>query len=99
MKLKALTKISEDIKWPTSSNNLPVLTWDERKSTSSARHSFGVFGADPFSAVQEASKTRDLVVISGFIHDVSTFIDEHPGSRGLIKTRFGKDATTAFYGR
>ncbi|ORY77210.1 putative stearoyl-CoA 9-desaturase [Leucosporidium creatinivorum] len=77
MKLKALSNISGDIKWPTSSNHLPVLTWEE---------------------FQEASKTRDLVVISGFIHDVSTFIDEHPGGRALIKTRLGKDATTAFYG-
>lgn len=31
MKLKALAKMSEDIKWPTSSNDLPVLTWDECK--------------------------------------------------------------------
>lgn len=29
MKLKALSKMSDDIKWPTSSNDLPVLTWDE----------------------------------------------------------------------
>ncbi|KAG0653165.1 hypothetical protein C6P46_003716, partial [Rhodotorula mucilaginosa] len=43
-------------------------------------------------------KTRQLMVIGGFIHDVSTFIDEHPGGRALIKTRLGRDATTAFYG-
>jgi stearoyl-CoA desaturase (delta-9 desaturase) len=77
MKLKALSQLSDDIKWPTSSNHLPVLTWDE---------------------FQEACKTRELVVVSGFIHDVSTFINEHPGGRALIKTRLGKDATTAFYG-
>ncbi|GAA5942829.1 stearoyl-CoA 9-desaturase [Sporobolomyces koalae] len=46
----------------------------------------------------EACQTRQLMVISGFIHDVSTFIDEHPGGRALIKTRLGKDATTAFHG-
>ncbi|GAA5977379.1 hypothetical protein JCM10908_004958 [Rhodotorula pacifica] len=43
-------------------------------------------------------KTRQLMVIGGFIHDVSTFIDEHPGGRALIKTRLGRDATTAFFG-
>ena len=54
--------------------------------------------ADAPIAVQEASKTRDLVVISGFIHDVSSFMDEHPGGKAFVKTRLGKDATTAFYG-
>jgi stearoyl-CoA desaturase (delta-9 desaturase) len=43
-----------------------------------------------------ASKERQLVVIGGFIHDVSDFIDEHPGGAQLIKTRLGKDATSAF---
>jgi stearoyl-CoA desaturase (delta-9 desaturase) len=38
------------------------------------------------------------MVIGGFIHDVSTFINEHPGGAGLIRTRLGRDATTAFYG-
>lgn len=38
------------------------------------------------------------MVIGGFIHDVSTFIDEHPGGAALVRTRLGKDATTAFYG-
>ncbi|GAA6007440.1 stearoyl-CoA 9-desaturase [Rhodotorula paludigena] len=77
MQLKAISKQADEIKWPKSSNHLPVLTWDE---------------------FQEACKTRQLMVVSGFIHDVSTFIDEHPGGRALIKTRLGRDATNAFYG-
>ncbi|POW23510.1 hypothetical protein PSHT_00170, partial [Puccinia striiformis] len=50
--------------------------------------------------VDEADKKngRDLVVVGGFIHDVTEFIDDHPGGRALIKTRLGKDATTAFHG-
>ena len=39
-----------------------------------------------------------LILIAGFIHDVSNFIDSHPGGRGLIKSYIGKDATAAFYG-
>lgn len=77
MKLKAVAKEADEIRWPKDSNHLPVLTWDE---------------------FQEACKTRQLMVISGYIHDVSTFIDEHPGGRALIKTRLGRDATNAFYG-
>ncbi|BGP49818.1 stearoyl-CoA 9-desaturase [Rhodotorula kratochvilovae] len=77
MKLKAITREADEIRWPKDSNHLPVLTWDE---------------------FQDACKTRQLMVVSGFIHDVSTFIDEHPGGRALIKTRLGRDATNAFYG-
>ncbi|KAI9606853.1 hypothetical protein H4Q26_006393 [Puccinia striiformis f. sp. tritici PST-130] len=48
--------------------------------------------------VEESDKKngRDLIVVGGFIHDVTEFIDEHPGGRALIKTRLGRDATTAF---
>ncbi|EPQ31706.1 uncharacterized protein PFL1_01039 [Pseudozyma flocculosa PF-1] len=46
----------------------------------------------------EESKTRPLIVVHGFIHDVSSFIDEHPGGRHLLTAKIGKDATTAFLG-
>lgn len=49
-------------------------------------------------AVQEQSKERPLVLIAGFIHDVSSFIDEHPGGRHLLAKNVGKDATAAFFG-
>ncbi|POW11738.1 hypothetical protein PSTT_04994 [Puccinia striiformis] len=77
MKLKELQQDFKDVKWPTSSNDLPILTWEQ--------------------FVDEADKKngRDLVVVGGFIHDVTEFIDDHPGGRALIKTRLGKDATTA----
>jgi cytochrome b involved in lipid metabolism len=80
MKLKELQQDFREVKWPTSSNDLPILTWEQ--------------------FVDEANKKngRDLIVIGGFIHDVTEFIDEHPGGRALIKTRLGKDATTAFHG-
>ncbi|PWN44028.1 putative stearoyl-CoA desaturase [Ceraceosorus guamensis] len=47
---------------------------------------------------QEEAKTRPLMVIHGFIHDVSAFIAEHPGGEHLLKAKIGKDATTAFNG-
>ncbi|WAQ90824.1 hypothetical protein PtA15_13A223 [Puccinia triticina] len=80
MKLKELQQDFRDVKWPKSSNDLPILTWEQ--------------------FVEEADKKngKDLIVVGGFIHDVSQFIDEHPGGRALIKTRLGKDATTAFHG-
>jgi len=47
---------------------------------------------------QEESKTRKLVVIQGIVHDVSSFIKEHPGGYKLIASKIGKDASTAFFG-
>ena len=48
--------------------------------------------------VQDQAAKRPLIVIAGFIHDVSDFIDEHPGGRHLLVKFIGKDATTAFFG-
>jgi stearoyl-CoA desaturase (Delta-9 desaturase) len=54
-----------------------------------------------FEDYQEFAKQdngRKLVLIAGFIHDVSNFIDSHPGGRVLLNNQVGKDATVAFYG-
>lgn len=48
--------------------------------------------------VLEQAKTRPLICIAGFIHDVSDFLDEHPGGRHLLTKNIGRDATTAFFG-
>lgn len=48
--------------------------------------------------VQALAKERNLVLVSGFIHDVSSFMDEHPGGKHLLSKMIGKDATTAFFG-
>jgi len=47
---------------------------------------------------QKQSETRALVLISGFIHDVSSFLDQHPGGAHLLLKFVGKDATAAFFG-
>ncbi|KAE8232346.1 hypothetical protein CF326_g2629 [Tilletia indica] len=47
---------------------------------------------------QAESKTRPLIVVSGFIHDVGSFMEQHPGGQHLLKAKIGKDATTAFNG-
>ncbi|KAF5340410.1 hypothetical protein D9611_007963 [Ephemerocybe angulata] len=51
-----------------------------------------------WDSFQEQSKKRALILISGFIHDVGTFIKEHPGGAHFITKYVGKDATTAFFG-
>ncbi|KAF9645342.1 delta9-fatty acid desaturase [Thelephora ganbajun] len=51
-----------------------------------------------WESFREQSKTRPLVLIGGFIHDLSSFMNQHPGGRGLLSSNTGKDATTAFLG-
>jgi stearoyl-CoA desaturase (delta-9 desaturase) len=51
-----------------------------------------------WNSFQEQSAKRPLVLVAAFIHDVSDFMDEHPGGRHLIAKYIGKDATTAFFG-
>lgn len=48
--------------------------------------------------VQEESKTRTLLLVSGFIHDASLFLDHHPGGKPLLGRSSGKDMTAAFFG-
>ena len=51
-----------------------------------------------WDSFQQQAQSRPLILISGFIHDVSGFLDEHPGGRHLLAKNIGKDATTAFFG-
>ncbi|GMK55425.1 hypothetical protein CspeluHIS016_0204810 [Cutaneotrichosporon spelunceum] len=47
---------------------------------------------------QTESKTRALIAVHGFIHDCSSFVEDHPGGAHLIKRAIGTDSTTAFFG-
>ncbi|THH01751.1 hypothetical protein EW026_g991 [Hermanssonia centrifuga] len=51
-----------------------------------------------WESYQEQSKERSLVLVSGFIHDVNDFVDQHPGGQGILQAYIGRDATPAFFG-
>lgn len=51
-----------------------------------------------WATFQEESKSRPLILLSGFIHDVSSYIDQHPGGRHYLTANSGKDVTTLFFG-
>jgi len=51
-----------------------------------------------WESFQKQAQTRPLILISGFIHDMTGFIDEHPGGPHHLIKMIGKDATTAFFG-
>ena len=99
MKLKELKQLQDSIKWPTSVDNLPIVTWEtcqlfiflflKKRPSLSAR---------PVLIVQEESKSRTLILIAGFIHDLSSFLDHHPGGRDHIIRGSGKEMTASFFG-
>ena len=47
---------------------------------------------------QGESKSRPLVLVAGYVHDVSSMLDRHPGGRVLLEGMIGKNATAAFFG-
>lgn len=95
MQLKRLREVQDTITWASEVNDLPVISWESCAFISSSTRS--TFRADAV-AVQEQSAKRPLILIAGYIHDLSDFMEEHPGGRHLIVKYIGKDATTAFFG-
>lgn len=45
-----------------------------------------------------AEEGETLLVIEGIVHDVSSFIEEHPGGQSMIRSLLGKDASALFNG-
>ncbi|KAF8981857.1 hypothetical protein BDQ17DRAFT_1379305 [Cyathus striatus] len=72
-----LKNAQENISWPKSLNDLPIISWNE---------------------FQEESRTRPLILVSGFIHDVTDFIEQHPGGESYLTKSSGADATAQFFG-
>ncbi|KAF5371267.1 hypothetical protein D9758_004284 [Tetrapyrgos nigripes] len=90
MQMKKLREVQSGIEWPAEINR----GGDEANE---------IWSWEKF---QSTSLTRPLILISGYIHDVSFFLNtnlpgggmDHPGGQHLINKFIGKDATTAFFG-
>lgn len=48
--------------------------------------------------IDQVSNGRLIIVIAGVVHDVTEFIDDHPGGKAMIRSVLGKDATAMFNG-
>lgn len=46
----------------------------------------------------DRSKTEKLIVIGGIVHDITTFVHDHPGGRQTLLNHVGSDATKLFEG-
>ncbi|KAJ7705420.1 delta 9-fatty acid desaturase protein [Mycena rosella] len=51
-----------------------------------------------WESFQQESKTRPLILVSGFIHDVSAFLEQHPGGVTYLTRNSGIDVTASFFG-
>ena len=95
MQLKRLRETQDGLLWPQEPTDLPVISWQSCKANSKP---YDRLFTNRCSPVQEQSQKRPLILVAGYIHDVSTFIEEHPGGRHLLVKNIGKDASTAFFG-
>lgn len=77
-----LNHMRSQLNWGTPLSKLPMITAKEFKKLCE-----GVAGQD-----------RIYIVIQNVIHDVTPFMDQHPGGLALLQASHGKDATKAFYG-
>jgi stearoyl-CoA desaturase (delta-9 desaturase) len=96
MQLKRLRETQEMLAWPSDNSDLPVISWESCASFFDIAY-ITVISNKP-CVVLEQAKTRPLICIAGFIHDVSDFLDDHPGGRHFLTKNIGRDATTAFFG-
>ncbi|QRG36304.1 hypothetical protein FDK38_000638 [Candidozyma auris] len=77
-----LNRRRSQLNWGTPISKLPMITTKEFKKLCGS--------AD--------NKHRIYIVIQNIIHDITPFMDQHPGGVALLKASHGKDATKAFYG-
>lgn len=77
-----LNRIRSQLNWGTPISKLPLITPQDFKRTIES----------------SSNKDRIYIVIQNIIHDITPFMDQHPGGVQLLKASHGKDATRAFYG-
>lgn len=77
-----LNRMRSQLNWGTPISKLPLITPQDFKRTIES----------------SSNKDRIYIVIQNIIHDITPFMDQHPGGVQLLKASHGKDATRAFYG-
>ncbi|KAG7663146.1 OLE2 [[Candida] subhashii] len=77
-----INRMKSQLNWGTPISKLPKITPKD------------------FKRILNSSMNEDriYIVIQNIIHDVTPFMDQHPGGVPLLKASHGKDATKAFYG-
>ena len=77
-----LNHLKSQLNWGTPISKLPMISTKEFRKLCNSA----------------SSENRIFIVIQNIIHDITPFMDQHPGGLPLLKASHGKDATKAFYG-
>lgn len=77
-----LNRMRSQLNWGTPISKLPLITPKDFKRI----------------IASSSNKDRIYIIISDIIHDITPFMDQHPGGVALLKASHGKDASKAFYG-
>lgn len=77
-----INRTKSQLNWGTPISKLPLISPSDFKKIISST----------------SNKDRIYIVIQNIIHDITPFMDQHPGGVALLKASHGKDATKAFYG-
>lgn len=77
-----LNRMKSQLNWGTPISKLPLITPKDFKRI----------------IASSSNKNRIYIIIHDIIHDITPFMDQHPGGIPLLKASHGKDATKAFYG-
>ncbi|KAF7328362.1 Acyl-CoA desaturase [Mycena venus] len=97
MKLKNLAKVQDKLKWPKNGESLPIISLGIMLVLSRLVYPKRTLTANAILDKKHA-EAQSLILIGGFIHDVSQFLDEHPGGAKVVQSFIGKDSTSAFFG-
>lgn len=81
-KQHVLNQMRSQLNWGTPLSKLPMITTREFRTLCQSA----------------AYQDRIYIVIQNVIHDITPFMDQHPGGLALLMASHGKDATKAFYG-
>lgn len=81
-KQEVINRMKSQLNWGTPISKLPLIKPKDFKKISSSA----------------SHNNRIYIVIQNIIHDITSFMDQHPGGVPLLKASHGKDATKAFYG-
>lgn len=77
-----LNRMRSQLNWGTPISKLPLINTREFRRLCESA----------------SNQNRIYIVIQNIIHDITPFMDQHPGGLALLKASHGKDATRAFYG-
>ncbi|KAL6074631.1 Acyl-CoA desaturase [Balamuthia mandrillaris] len=91
MKEKQLIRERERLHWGPPEETLPYYTEEQVAQLCSRKE-----GGSAEEKEEEELRREKLIIVDGYVHEVSQFMEEHPAGAAIMKPYLGKDASQAF---